>query len=40
MKKVLILTAAMLLMTFFAEAQTKYSVYAVGLSNHENLFDT
>ena len=40
MKKVLILTAAMLLMTFFAEAQKKYSVYAVGFYNLENLFDT
>ena len=40
MKKVLMLTAAMLLMTFFAEAQKKYSVYAVGFYNLENLFDT
>ena len=40
MKKVLILTAALLLMTFFAEAQKKYSVYAVGFYNLENLFDT
>lgn len=40
MKKVLLTIAAMLLVTVFASAQKKYSVYAVGFYNQENLFDT
>lgn len=40
MKKLLSTIAALLLITLFASAQKKYSVYAVGFYNQENLFDT
>ena len=40
MKKLLLTFAAVLLVSFFASAQKKYSVYAVGFYNQENLFDT
>ena len=40
MKKLLLTFAAALLVSFFASAQKKYSVYAVGFYNQENLFDT
>lgn len=40
MKKLLLTFAALLLTTAFVSAQKKYSVYAVGFYNQENLFDT
>lgn len=40
MKKLLLTFAALLLATAFVSAQKKYSVYAVGFYNQENLFDT
>lgn len=40
MRKQLIIFAALLLITFSVSAQKKFSVYAVGFYNQENLFDT
>lgn len=40
MKKPLLLIAACLLISMSVSAQKKYSGYAVGFYNQENLFDT
>ena len=40
MRKQLIIFVALLLITFSVSAQKKFSVYAVGFYNQENLFDT
>ena len=40
MKRHLLFLAALLIVNLAASAQKKFSVYAVGFYNQENLFDT
>ena len=40
MKRHLLFFAALLIVNMAASAQKKFSVYAVGFYNQENLFDT